>query len=134
MRALLAVFLLCPVLAWAQGNVATPEEQLENMPPALQHQAHDLWNRLKCVVCSGQSIAQSQAPLAQDIRQRVLQSLEAGQMPEQIEAELAQRYGDAVLLAPPKDASTTLLWLMPLVLLLGGMLIIGRQVSAGKKS
>ena len=116
-----------PLAAFAQSIERTPEEILETLPTATREDARILWNRLRCVVCSGQSVAQSQAPLARDIRLRVVQELEAGKAPGTIEAEIAQRYGDAVLLSPPTHGSGQMLWLAPLIFLAIGMMIIWRM-------
>jgi cytochrome c-type biogenesis protein CcmH len=138
MRCLLLVSLLLlqPLAAMAEPLNAqiTPEERIMAMPAAQQEQAHMLWNRLRCVVCSGQSVAQSQAPLARDIRLRVVEALESGQTPAEIEANLAQRYGDSILLSPPEDGSGMLLWLAPLLFLIAGIGLLIRRMTHQPKA
>jgi cytochrome c-type biogenesis protein CcmH len=86
-----------------------------------------LINELRCLVCQNQTIAESNAPLANDLREQVQAQLLAGRSDAEIRAWLTERYGDFVLYRPPFKASTLLLWLGPLGLVLAGLYLAWRQ-------
>jgi cytochrome c-type biogenesis protein CcmH len=95
-----------------------PDEILAD--PALEGRARTLSKELRCMVCQNQSIDDSEAPLAHDLRVLVRQRLEAGDTARQVLDYLVARYGDFVLLRPPFKAETLLLWgLPPLALAIG---------------
>lgn len=95
--------------------------------PAKEAQAKALMDTLRCLVCQGQSIADSDAPLAGDMRHEVRSKIAAGERPDEIRKWLVARYGNWVSYDPPFDAATALLWLGPFAfLLLGGWLAFGR--------
>lgn len=95
--------------------------------PAQEEKARDLMETLRCLVCQGQSIADSDAPLAGDMRHEVRTKIKAGEDPEAIRAWLVARYGNWVSYDPPFDTETALLWLGPLLfLLIGGWIAFGR--------
>ena len=97
-----------------------PSEQLTD--PALETRALAITKTLRCVVCQNQSVDDSDAPLAHDLRVIVRERLTAGDSDAQARDYVVARYGHFVLLKPPFEASTLLLWLGPaLVLLLGGI-------------
>lgn len=105
---------------------------------ALAARADDLDNRverlaqeLRCVVCQSQSVAESNAPLAVDMKRQLREGLAAGRSEEQLKAELVQRYGEQVLYRPPLHASTAALWFGPLALLAVGALVYLRQARRG---
>jgi cytochrome c-type biogenesis protein CcmH len=108
------------VLALAgPARAVTPDEQLQD--PRLEARARALSQELRCLVCQNQSIDDSAAPLAHDLRVILRERLAAGDTDRQAKAYLVRRYGDFVLLRPPFQADTWALWLGPLaVLLLGG--------------
>jgi cytochrome c-type biogenesis protein CcmH len=109
------------VLALTGGpaRAVTPDEQLQD--PKLEARARALSQELRCLVCQNQSIDDSAAPLAHDLRVILRERLAAGDSDAQAKAYLVRRYGDFVLLRPPFQADTWALWLGPLgVLLLGG--------------
>lgn len=120
MNKILAVLMLalCGALAAAPQAVAVePDEVLEN--PALEARARDIGRQLRCVVCQSQSIDDSDAPLAKDMRLLVRERLVAGDSDEEIYAYLVDRYGDYVLLNPPVQGNTILLWAAPVIIFLG---------------
>ena len=84
---------------------------------------------LRCLVCQNQNLADSDAPLAHDLRREVHQMLMSGQSNEQIKQFLVERYGDFVLYRPPVQKNTYLLWLAPLLLLLAGGLILRSSIN-----
>ena len=109
---LLALFLAGT--AWA----VEPSEMLKD--PALEARARSISRELRCLVCQNQSIDDSNADLAHDLRVIVRERLAAGDSDEQVKAYLVARYGDFVLLDPPFKTKTLLLWLGPAILLLLG--------------
>lgn len=100
------------------GWAVQPDEVLAD--PALETRARDLSRDLRCLVCQNQSIDDSNAPLARDLRLLVRERLQAGDSDNAVMAYLTARYGDFVLLKPPFQENTLLLWLGPLVVLLAG--------------
>jgi cytochrome c-type biogenesis protein CcmH len=112
--------LAATVLALAgPARAVTPDEQLPD--PKLEARARALSQELRCLVCQNQSIDDSAAPLAHDLRVILRERLAAGDTDKQAMDYLVRRYGDFVLLRPPFQADTVALWLGPLaVLLLGG--------------
>ena len=109
---LLAVFLVFNANAFA----VEPDEVLED--PELEARALVLGKNLRCVVCQSQSIDDSNAPLAKDMRILVRERLVAGDSDEEIYAFMVERYGDYVLLRPPVQSNTVILWAAPLLVML----------------
>lgn len=129
-----AVF-LAMMLAIAGAMPATAQDRLPPAPyayeqlkdPAKEARAKALMEELRCLVCQGQSIADSDAPLAGDMRHEVRSKIAAGESPDEIKTWLVARYGNWVSYDPPFDGATAFLWLGPLLfLLLGGWLAFGR--------
>jgi cytochrome c-type biogenesis protein CcmH len=119
-RLFLAVLLLTVPLAAA---AVEPDEVLED--PALEDRAREISKGLRCLVCQNQSIDDSNAGLARDLRIIVRERLMAGDTDEEVIAFAVERYGDFVLLEPPFKASTWLLWAGPmLALVLGGIGVV----------
>ena len=84
---------------------------------------------LRCLVCQNQNLADSDAPLAHDLRREVHEMLQTGQSNEEIKLFLVERYGDFVLYRPPVQTNTYLLWLAPLILLLVGAWILRGSIK-----
>ena len=120
-RPALAALLLALALAAAAGAVE-PEEQLAD--PALEARAREIGQELRCLVCQNQSIDDSDADLARDLRRIVRERLTAGDTDDQVMAFVTARYGDYVLLRPPLRAGTLALWFGPVVLLGAGIAAI----------
>lgn len=115
-RVLLVLALLAPLGALAIG---VDEKRLD--APALEAEARAIMKELRCLVCQNQSIEDSNADLARDLRNIVRERIAAGDSPAEVKAYLVERYGDWVLLKPPFKLSTMALWLGPfLLLVLGG--------------
>ena len=110
--------LLAFLLAAAPAVAVLPSEQLAD--PALEARARAISAELRCMVCQNQTIDDSDAELAHDLRVLVRQRLKAGDTDRQAIAFIVNRYGDYVLLKPPFEAETLLLWLGPLLVLLAG--------------
>jgi cytochrome c-type biogenesis protein CcmH len=118
MRFVLA--LIAALLFSASAFAVQPNEVLKD--PALERRAREISAGLRCLVCQNQSIDDSDAQLAKDLRLLVRERLVAGDTNDQVESFLVQRYGEFVLLKPAFGAHTLLLWLTPaLVLILGGI-------------
>ena len=117
-RALLLALLL--VLAPAAGWAVQPDEVLPD--PALETRARSISAELRCLVCQNQSIDDSGAELARDLRLLVRERLRAGDSDAQVSDYLVARYGDFVLLKPPFHAETALLWATPALVLGAGTL------------
>jgi len=95
-----------------------PAERLDD--PALEAKAREISKELRCLVCQNQSIDDSNAPLARDLRILVRERLTAGDSDEEVIAFVTERYGDYVLLRPPFQANTLVLWLAPAILIVAG--------------
>ncbi|WP_321395304.1 cytochrome c-type biogenesis protein [Emcibacter sp.] len=88
--------------------------------PAQEERAQALMKQLRCLVCQNQSIVDSNAELAQDLRMVVRERIRAGETDEQVLSYMTDRYGDWVLLKPPLKSKTMMLWFSPLILLVSG--------------
>ncbi|HEX5319449.1 MAG TPA: cytochrome c-type biogenesis protein [Stellaceae bacterium] len=118
--ALALILLLAASPAWA----VRPDEMLPD--PALEARARTVGEELRCLVCRNQSIEDSEADLAHDLRVLVRQRIAAGDSDKQVVDYIRSRYGDFVLLRPPFEWSTALLWGGPLILLLIGIAMAWR--------
>ena len=121
-----AALVLSAVLGSGSLQAAAPVEASAAIAPtvaadpALEANLQELAHKLRCLVCQNQSIAESNAPLAVDLRNQVREQLAAGRSKEDVIDYLVARYGDFVLYEPPFKASTLLLWGGPVLLLLAG--------------
>ena len=129
-RILLSALMCVPLLA---GRVAFAVDPSALANPALQARYLALTHELRCVVCQGETIADSNAWLASDLRRQVRELLVAGKSDDDIRDYMVARYGDYILLKPPFSVRTAWLWLAPGVLLIIGAIVavrIVRQRSA----
>ena len=101
--------------------------------PALEARAKALQRELRCVVCQGQSVDESNAPLAADMRRLIREQIQSGKSDDQVMEFFVARYGTFVLMNPPVDADTYFLWFGPLVLLVVGGAVIGMTVMRARK-
>jgi cytochrome c-type biogenesis protein CcmH len=115
----LVLVLSAPAAAWA---AVQPDEMLQNT--ALETRARALSQQLRCMVCQNESIDESDAPLAHDLRVLVRERLKAGDSDAQVLDFLVARYGEFVLLKPRLSWRTAILWGLPPGLLLGGMTLL----------
>ena len=99
------------------------------MDPVKAARAVKLAEKLRCLVCQNQTIADSNAELANDLRAQIREQIAAGKSDDQILEYMTNRYGDFVLYQPPFKATTILLWLGPALLLLGGLAILLRNLA-----
>lgn len=101
--------------------------------PVLEARAKTLAEQLRCLVCQNQSIAESNASLARDLRQIVRERLVAGDSDQEVIDYLVQRYGDWVLLEPPFKVETVILWLGPLAILLVALGVAGMAIRRRRR-
>ncbi|HTT84179.1 MAG TPA: cytochrome c-type biogenesis protein [Rhizomicrobium sp.] len=129
MRRALAVACLVLVLAIPAAYAVTGPERLPD--PQLEARAVALQRQLRCVVCQGQSLDESNAPLAADLRRLIRARIERGWSDAQIENYLVARYGDFVLMKPPLEPETYLLWFGPfIVVVIGGAAVVAAILRA----
>ena len=129
MRGLVLALALCAATsAFAQSQLPPAEYAYAQLPdPRQEAEAKALMETLRCIVCQGQSIADSDADMAGDMRALVRRRIQAGERPEHIRRWLVERYGNWVTYDPPLEPVTWPLWAAPLVLLgLGLYLARGR--------
>lgn len=121
---LLRALLTAALLAWGAAGAYTLEE-FRFDSPAQEHEFRDLIGKLRCLVCQNESLAGSQADLAQDLREEVYRIMKEGKGQDEIIEFLVARYGDFVLYQPPIKPSTYLLWFGPFLLVgVGGFLLL----------
>ena len=106
------------------ASAVQPDEVLPN--PALEQRARAISGGLRCLVCQNQSIDDSDAPLARDLRLLVRERIVAGDSDKAVVDFVVARYGDFVLLRPPVNARTALLWAAPFAILLFGFVFVWR--------
>jgi len=115
------IFLACVMGFCCWSGMALADNAVPtDTDPVAQKRAMELAAKLRCLVCQNQSIADSEADLANDLRRQVREQIAAGKTDEQIIKFMTDRYGDFVLYEPPMRASTVLLWIGPLLLLVAG--------------
>jgi cytochrome c-type biogenesis protein CcmH len=114
-RWMLALLLALPLAAGAKEAAPASDD------PVLEARVMRIASELRCLVCQNQTIADSHADLAQDLRQQVREMLQKGKSDAQIVDYMTQRYGDFVLYRPPVKSTTALLWYGPALLMLGGL-------------
>lgn len=130
-RSALAALAVLSALAFpGTAQAVKPDEMLAD--PALEARARTLSEGLRCMVCQNQSIDESDADLARDLRILVRERLKAGDSDKQVIDYIVSRYGEFVLLKPRFELRTMLLWGAPILLLLAGSLFVFRASRAGK--
>ena len=131
---LIALLALIAVPAWADSNLPPAHYANVQLPdPAKEAAAQGLMVTLRCLVCQGQSIADSDAEMAADMRALVRQRIDAGEAPDSVRRWLVERYGDYVTYDPPFRAVTAALWLAPLLLLAIGGIIAARSFKRKRR-
>jgi cytochrome c-type biogenesis protein CcmH len=124
MRCAFALFAMLTCASWPAFAVQ-PGEQLQDK--ALEQRARDVSAGLRCLVCQNQSIDDSDAPLAKDLRLLVRERLSAGDSDSDVKDFIVARYGAFVLLKPPFAWNTLALWLSPFALFLAGLIVLLRH-------
>jgi cytochrome c-type biogenesis protein CcmH len=102
------------------------KEAAPNEDPAIEQRMKVLTEQLRCLVCQNETLADSRADLAEDLRKQIREQMKAGKSDQEIIAFLTQRYGDFVLYKPPVKSTTYLLWFGPFVLLIAGTAVLFR--------
>ena len=128
----LALVVAAPSLADSSLPPA-PDANRQLADPSKEAEAKKLMETLRCLVCQGQSIADSDAEMAGDMRALVRQRIAAGESGTQVRDWLIKRYGDYVTYDPPMNQITAPLWLAPLALLAIGILIASRSFKRKKR-
>jgi cytochrome c-type biogenesis protein CcmH len=124
-----ANLLMLLVFSFAQPAFADsllPDAEYANTQladPAKEAKAKDLMLTIRCLVCAGQSVADSDADLAGDMRALIRKRIDGGESPDQIRTWLIERYGDSVSYDPPLSSRTAILWIMPLLFIGGGVFL-----------
>src|ERR1700694_3899028 len=116
------VLIILALLCFAGPMVA--KEAQPNEDPQIEQRMRALTEQLRCLVCQNETLADSQADLAEDLRRQIREQMKAGKRDQEIIAFLTQRYGDFVLYKPPVKATTYLLWFGPFALLLMGIAVL----------
>ena len=127
LAAALSIFLMLTLIA---GSAHASEAAPVSADPAMEARMMALAAELRCLVCQNQTIADSHAGLAEDLRKQIMEMLAKGQSEREILDFMTQRYGDFVLYRPPFNASTALLWLGPALLMalaLGSLVVVLRR-------
>lgn len=119
---LLALLLLCLLSSFARAQVQ--EEDRPSDDPVIEQRLAKLSHELRCLQCQNQTLADSPAGLATDMRNEIRAQMKAGKSDEEVIAFLTQRYGDFILYKPRVNYTTYLLWFGPFVLLLGGLYVL----------
>ena len=130
---LLALLLNAPALAQSALPAAPyADRQIED--PALERKARTLMETIRCLTCQSQSIADSNASMAGDMRSQIRERIMAGEAPEHIRAWLIERYGDWVSYEPTADPILWPLWAAPLILLGLGLLLLRGRIRRRRRS
>jgi cytochrome c-type biogenesis protein CcmH len=116
-------------MGFAQSNAAPSVSD----NPALEKKVLEVSNELRCLVCQNQTIADSNADLAVDLKNQVRQQLSEGRSKQEILKYMTERYGDFVLYKPPFNAATLMLWIGPFLLMLLGLILLVRQIKQRKQ-
>ena len=116
------------IIAIALIQPVSASDPIEFLSADEEQRFNVLIAELRCLVCQNQNLKDSDAPLAEDLRQQVLEQIRSGADDGAIKQYLVDRYGDFVLYRPPLQGNTLVLWLAPLVLLLAGAWVVLRNV------
>jgi cytochrome c-type biogenesis protein CcmH len=133
MRRIAMIALMLTAIASNSSLAVQPDEMLKD--PKLEARARELSRELRCMVCQNQSIDDSEAPLARDLRLLVRERLTKGDTDHQVLDFLVARYGEFVLLKPPLERKTIILWALPPAALLAGaigLFFAGRRRRLGR--
>ena len=118
------------LLLWFSGSALAAEAAPAAEDPALEARVNALAAELRCLVCQNQTIAESNAGLAVDLKNQVRERLRQGESESQIIDFMVARYGDFVLYRPPFKITTLFLWLGPFLLVLAGLAVLYRRLRS----
>ena len=134
-RLILAWTLLLAVPVLADSDLPPAYWANRQLPDAREEaRAQRLLSEIRCLVCQGQSVADSDAELAGDMRDLVRRRIAAGERPSAIRAWLVERYGSWISYKPTAEPAAWPLWLLPLALLLAGAWLVRRRIKFGRTS
>jgi cytochrome c-type biogenesis protein CcmH len=117
------------LLACIAFSTIAKDAQPSAADPVLEDRVMNLARELRCLVCQNETLADSRADLALDLRNQIREQMRAGRSDKEIIAFMTDRYGKFILFRPPVDPTTYLLWFGPFVFLLGGLLVLFRYVK-----
>ena len=122
-KTFIIIISICLIQLFSNNSYAVePDEILENQRQELR--ARIISKNIRCMVCQNQSIDESNAPLAKDLRILIRNKIKEGKKDKEIYIFLTDRYGDFILLKPPLKSSTLALWLLPFIFLIIGFFIV----------
>ena len=124
---ILLIYLLASVVPLVKAQVQ--EEEVPSDDPVIEQRLANLSRELRCLQCQNQTLADSPAGLAADLRREIRLQMKAGKSDQEIIAFLTQRYGDFILYRPRVTFTTYLLWFGPFVLLLAGLYVLFRYIK-----
>ena len=129
----LSVLIIVIIILFSKTNIYSvePEEFLQN--PKQELKARNISKNVRCLVCQNQSIDESAAPLAKDLRILIRKKVKEGYTENEIYKFLTDRYGDFILLKPPLKKTTFMLWFLPFVFLAIGIFILSWHHKKSKK-
>jgi cytochrome c-type biogenesis protein CcmH len=129
----LSVLIIVITILFSKTNIYSvePEEFLQN--PKQELKARNISKNVRCLVCQNQSIDESAAPLAKDLRVLIRKKVKEGHTENEIYKFLTDRYGDFILLKPPLKRTTFMLWFLPFVFLAIGIFILSWHHKKSKK-
>ena len=132
-KTLLSIVIIFVMIQFISKNSYSvePEEFLQN--PKQEMRARNISKNIRCLVCQNESIDDSSAPLAKDLRALIRIKVQENETDEEIYKFLTDRYGDFILLKPPLKISTLALWILPFVFLILGSFILFRHNQKSKK-
>jgi len=122
-KTFIIIISICLIQLFSDNSFTVePEEVLKNQKQELR--ARNISKNIRCMVCQNQSIDESNAPLAKDLRILIRNKIKEGKKDKEIYIFLTDRYGDFILLKPPLKSSTLALWLLPFIFLIIGFFIV----------
>src|SRR6266699_3211547 len=125
------IALICISICFAVVVIA--KDAQPNEDPQIEQRMRALTEQLRCLVCQNETLADSRADLAEDLRKEIREQMKAGKSDREIIAFLTQRYGDFVLYKPPVKSTTYLLWFGPFVLLIGGTFLLYKYLGQRRR-
>ena len=131
-KILIIIVVICLTQSFSKNCFAVePDEILQDQK--LELRARDISKKIRCMVCQNESIDESNAPLARDLRILIRNKIKEGNSNKEIYIFLTDRYGDFILLKPPFKLSTFALWLLPFIFFIVGVFIVFRHNKKSKK-
>jgi cytochrome c-type biogenesis protein CcmH len=126
-------FFALSLLVLGSWQIVFAREAQPAEDPQIEQRMKNLTQQLRCLVCQNETLSDSQADLAEDLRREIRGQMKAGKTDQEILAYLTQRYGDFVLYKPPVKATTYLLWFGPFALLILGVTVLYRYLRHRKE-